>query len=378
MIDLVTTVRFPESWGIKREPSRPAHLRIDYCNGMRFDDNFDWHNMFYDAVQLNENQMALIGPPLYGIKEWMASNAGFADRNGNPLSYQFFDLDRVSYTIVQTKELDPDIVMLSSKADPVHIAANHNDGFFNGHRVMVTLQRNNPIRWIEQWMDYHYRNHGIDGFLIYDNSSTDYQIGELDHAISRPYLKVKVVPWPYPYGPQGSDHAPWDSDYGQYVMLEHAKYRYLSNAALVLNNDIDELVVTMGPTLDQIQSQLTDGPHHCLAYQGRWIEPYDLPRQRSAHEVAMGARRFSDYCCTDASNRTGIGHKWMLVPSPNLQYQWMVHRIAGPYGVSADLFYGHYLAMNTNWSWKRDVFAGKPDDLRPNPWLHTSLSRMES
>lgn len=377
MIDLISTVRFPDAWGMRREPARPPHLRIDYCGGMKFDDNFDWHNMYYDAVQLNENQIALIGPPLYGVKEWMASNAGFADRNGNFLPYQFFDLDRVSYTIVQTKAIDPDLVMLSSKGDPVHIPINHNDGYFNGHKVMVTLQKNNPIGWIEQWMDYHYRNHGIDGFLIYDNGSTDYTIGELDHRLSRSYLKVKVVPWPYPYGPQGSDHAPWDSDYGQYVMLEHAKYRYLSNAALVLNNDVDELIVTMGPTLDQMQAQLEEGPHYCLAYQGRWIEPYDVPNKRSAHEVAMETRKFPDYCCTDSNNKIGIGHKWMLVPGPNMQYQWLVHRIAGPYGVSKDLFYGHYLAMNTNWSWQRDVFKGNPDDLKPDPWLHTSLSRME-
>lgn len=377
MIDPVSTVKFPTGWGLRREPARPPHLRIDYCGGMRFDDNFDWDNMFYDAVQLNENQIALIGPPIYGIKEWMASNAGFADRHGNMLPYQFFDLDRVSYTIVQTKTIDPDLVMLSSKADPVHIPVNHNDGYFNGHKVMVTLQKNNPIRWIEQWMDYHYRNHGIDGFLIYDNASTDYGIGELDYAISRPYLRVRVVPWPYPYGPQGSDHAPWDSDYGQYVMLEHAKYRYLSNAALVLNNDIDELIVTKGPSLDQIQSQLASGPHHCLAYQGRWIEPHDVPNNRSAHDIPMDLRRFADYCCTDENNKIGIGHKWMLVPKPNMQYQWLVHRIAGPYGVSQDLFYGHYLAMNTNWSWRRDVFKGNVADLKPDPWLHTALAKME-
>lgn len=377
MIDPVSTVVFPPGWGLRREPARPPHLRIDYCGGMRFDDNFDWDNMFYDAVQLNENQIALIGPPIYGIKEWMANNAGFADRHGNMLPYQFYDLDRVCYTIVQTKSIDPDLVMLSSSADPVHIPVNHNDGYFNGHKVMVTLQKNNPISWIEQWMDYHYRNHGIDGYLIYDNGSTDYGIGELDYRIAREYLKVRVVPWPYPYGPQGSDHAPWDSDYGQYVMLEHAKYRYLSNASLVLNNDIDELIVTKGPSLDQIQSQLSSGQYTCLAYQGRWIEPHDVPNNRGAHEIPMGMRKFSDYCCTDDNNKIGIGHKWMLYPKANMQYQWLVHRIAGPYGVSQDLFYGHYLAMNTNWSWRRDVFKGNVEDLRPDPWLHTSLARME-
>lgn len=376
MIDDVSTVKFPTEWNMKREPARPDNLRLDYCGGMKFDDNFDWHNIWYDCIQLNETQTILIGPPLYDAKDWFIKNAGFADRDGNFLSYQFYDLDRVSYTLVMTNKIDTDIVLLSKDTAPVPIEVHHNDGYFNGHKVMVTLQRDNPIEWIEQWMEYHYRVHGIDAFLIYDNSSKTYTPGELDHRLSRPYLKLKVVPWPYPYGPQGSDYAPWDSDYGQYCMLEHAKYRYLSNAALVLNNDIDELIVTQGPTLDQIQQQLETGPHHCLYYLGKWIEPYDIPNRTSAHLIDMHKRKFKDYCCTDSNNTTGIGNKWMLVPKQNMQYQWRVHHIAGPAGQSTDLYYGHYLAMNTNWSWKRDEYKGDVNNLRPESWLFTALSKM--
>ena len=64
MIDPVTTVKFPATWPLRREPSRPEHLRIDYCGGMKFNDNFDWDNLWYDCVQLNEQQTVLIGPPM--------------------------------------------------------------------------------------------------------------------------------------------------------------------------------------------------------------------------------------------------------------------------------------------------------------------------
>jgi len=377
MIETVETVKFPGEWGIKREPARPPHLRIDYCGGMRFDDNFDWDNLWYDAVQINEQQTLLIGPPLYAIKDWFKNNAGFADRDNNLLDYQFYDLDRVSYTLVMTKSTDSHIVMISKDTSLRPIELNHNDGYFNGHKVMVTLQRDNPIEWIEQWMDYHYRVHGIDGFLIYDNASTKYDVGQLDYRLHRPYLKIKVVPWPYPYGPQGSDHAPWDSDYGQYCMLEHAKYRYLSHASMVLNNDIDELIVTKGPTLEQIRTQLDQGPHHCLYYLGKWIEPHDVPNNKGAYEIPLESRRFRNYCCMDDNNKRGIGNKWMLVPKNCMQYQWRVHQISGPAGQSTDLYYAHYLAMNTNWSWPRDKFEGNVNDLRPEPWLHTALQKIE-
>lgn len=377
MIDPVTTVKFPTTWPIKREPARPSELRIDYCGGMKFNDNFDWDNLWYDCVQLNENQTILIGAPIYGAKDWFKDNAGFGDSDNNLLNYQFYELDRVGYTVVQTHKLDSHIVMLSKDTDPIAIKVNVNDGYFNGHKVMVTLQRDNPIEWIEQWMDYHYRVHGIDGFLIYDNSSSSYTVGELDHRLSRDYLKLKIVPWPYPYGPQGSDHAPWDSDYGQYCMLEHAKYRYLSHASMVLNNDIDELIVTKGPTLEQIREQLDQGQQHCLYYLGKWIEPHDVPNNKGAYEIPFSARRFRDYCCMDSNNKRGIGNKWMLVPKHCMQYQWRVHQISGPAGQSTDLYYAHYLAMNTNWSWPRDKFEGDVINLRPEPWLHTALQKIE-
>jgi hypothetical protein len=344
---------------------------------MKFNDNFDWDNLWYDCVQLNENQTILIGAPIYGAKDWFKDNAGFGDSDNNLLNYQFYELDRVGYTVVQTHKLDSHIVMLSKDTDPIAIKVNVNDGCFNGHKVMVTLQRDNPIEWIEQWMDYHYRVHGIDGFLIYDNSSSSYTVGELDHRLSRDYLKLKIVPWPYPYGPQGSDHAPWDSDYGQYCMLEHAKYRYLSHASMVLNNDIDELIVTKGPTLEQIREQLDQGQQHCLYYLGKWIEPHDVPNNKGAYEIPFSARRFRDYCCMDSNNKRGIGNKWMLVPKHCMQYQWRVHQISGPAGQSTDLYYAHYLAMNTNWSWPRDKFEGDVINLRPEPWLHTALQKIE-
>jgi hypothetical protein len=79
----------------------------------------------------------------------------------------------------------------------------------------------------------------------------------------------------------------------------------------------------------------------------------------------------------DDNNKRGIGNKWMLVPQKCMQYQWRVHHIAGPAGQSTDLYYAHYLAMNTNWSWPRDKFTGDMMNLRPEPWLHTALQKIE-
>jgi len=377
MLDIPSTIKYPLAWGFKREPARPPHLRIDYCGGMKFDDNFDWDNLWYDATQLNPSTVLLIGAPLYGTKDWLQNNATFETNNGTKLSFRFAELDRVCYTIVTVSE-ELEKIYLVTNTERTEIKINHNDGQFNGIPVMVTLQKDNPISWITQWIRYHSEVMGVGGFLIYDNGSTKYSLNELEAALSKTKAKVRVVSWPYPYGPQGSDFAPWDSDYGQYVMLEHAKWRYLSGSSLVLNNDVDELVVTKGINLRDIAEFLRNNNScQCIRYRGIWIEPYDIVNKESANTVPFEHRRFKDYYCTDDNNKIGIGYKWLLMPSQNnINQQWLVHHINGPMIESDQMFYAHYMSMNTNWSWSRDHFKGKVEDLVVNQHLLDKFNRM--
>lgn len=376
MIDSCTDITYPQSWGFKREPARPAHLRIDYCGSMKFDDNFDWDHLWYDAVQVHDNAVLLIGAPLYATKDWMMQNATFEGQDGRQLPCQFAELDRVCYTIItvpgQTGWID-----MVTKTERTRIGIHTNDRAFDGKHAMVTLQKDNPIEWIQQWITYHNAVLGVNGFVIYDNGSTRYKLSELEAALQYPGITVRIVGWPYPYGPQGSDHAPWDSDYGQYAMLEHAKFRYLSGAALVMNNDIDELIVTKGIQLSDIVGFLRSNQSQCLRYKGVWIEPYDLDRGISAADVPFKSRHIRNYYCTDPSNKRGIGYKWMLVPSATtMNQQWLVHQINGQMVESDQLYYAHYLALNTNWSWSRDKFNGKESDLIPDQLLMEKLKKM--
>lgn len=374
MIDPVTAVMFPQSWNMHREPVRPKDKRIDYCGGMRFDDNFDWNTIWYDCVRISNNYALLIGPPIYLEEEWFNANVKFTDAAGNPLSHRFANLDRVSVCVVQGNNILNSIIMQSTAASPISIILNQDDGYFSGHRVMVTLQRDNPLSWIKQWIDYHYTNHNITGFLIYDNASKLYSAQEIDAQISNPNIKVKIIPWPFPYGPQGSDFAPWDSDYGQYCMLEHAKHRHLSQAAMVINNDIDELIVTDNTNFDDIQRELK--MVGCMLYQGVWIEPYDIVNQQSAHKIPLDKRHFANYHCTDDTNTRGIGFKWLLDPKLTYNSQWLVHRIGMQSQTNTRLWYAHHLSMNTNWSWQRDHFTGNVNNLQPNQNLIAAQARI--
>ena len=68
----------------------------------------------------------------------------------------------------------------------------------------------------------------------------------------------------------------------------------------------------------------------------------------------------------------------MLVPSnTNLNQQWLVHHINGQMLESDQLFYGHFLSHNTNWSWERDKFKGDVNNLVPNQFLVDKFSKLD-
>jgi hypothetical protein len=246
---------------------------------------------------------------------------------------------------------------------------------------MFTLQKDNPIAWIKQWIEYHHVNFAIDGFLIYDNGSKSYSPDELESQLQTTGAVVKVVRWDVPYGPQGFDcnyYNTWDSDYAQSSMFEHAKRRYLSNAKLAINADVDELLAMEYATLDEVIDNINRDNLAGYCYKGRWIEPYDLANNKPAYEVGLMDRRFEDYYCTDHRNGIGIGNKWMLIPNKALNNQWVVHSTGAAMRQNHDIYYGHYMPMNTNWSWDRDGFDRDTTGLVVDTKLMNNLSKIRT
>jgi hypothetical protein len=159
-------------------------------------------------------------------------------------------------------------------------------------------------------------------------------------------------------------------------MLEHAKIRFLGNAKLVINSDIDELVVLDNVTLDDIANYLKNNTVNCLKFKGTWIQPINYETKIEAKDIELSKRTFKDYYCIDSNYKTGIGYKWMLVPTDNmLNTQWLVHSINGQMLESNQIEYRHYLSQNTNWSWVRDKFTGNIDDLIIDQLLLNNLNK---
>jgi hypothetical protein len=362
-----TKIKYPDYWTIKRNTPRPIELRV-----LGFNELYDWDTLWYDAVQINPTTILLIGPPLYDTKDYINRHCNFvyypdAQRTKfEKLTHVFHEMDRVCITVINVNSFLQSIELVTDFSRIITIPVNPSQADFMGKKTIVTISKDHPVEWLQQWIDYHFVVHGIDGLLLYNNNSTIYSSTELEQRIARPDITIRVVDWPYPFGVMGGgewqdgdqagNYLPWDSDFAQYVMLEHAKYRYLHSAELVINADTDELLYTTKMSLAEICNYSKTSSNSVWTYTGTWIEPVDSRNRTIAKSIDYQHRRFSNYWHTSNYEHRGIGQKWMLIPQRNMNYQWLLHRTTGPHMQTSEIGFGHYLAMNTSWSWERDSY----------------------
>lgn len=377
-IEKCSVIKYPESWGFKREPIRPIHLREpNPWTKVPFDEMYDWDNLWHDAIQLASNLIVLVGPPLYKDRSFIEQNCTFVTNQNEILKAQCVDLDRVGYTILRVPGWRSSIRLSPGN---VTIPVSQHDFTFTNQHTIVTCQKDEPIEWIQQWIAYHRDVHNIKHFLIYNNNCTIYTLDELDKSLQNLGVVVKLVEWNVPHGPFGVEtpHGQiWDSDYVYTVALEHAKSRFLAYAKSVLNLFIDELLILRKGNLNSIVNQINQENLVGFQFKGPWIEPYDTTNEESASNVKPNKRKFRSYYCTDASNTIPQVGKYIIIPSKAFQVQWHPHEVSGPMRFNEDIYYGHFMAINTGWNWKRDEYKNNPDNLKPDLLLQHNLNKVK-
>ena len=140
-------------------------------------------------------------------------------------------------------------------------------------RVLYTLQKDNAIHWIKDWVHFYHLKHQPSVVIIYDNASSSYTLEELQNELSQLPCNVIVKSFPFKYGPKGHKGSYWDSTYCQAAAFEHVRYSLQSKKSILLNVDIDELLFLENnqSIYDEIFSRETD----VLLFRGRWalIDP---------------------------------------------------------------------------------------------------------
>ena len=366
----LSSLELEPTGGLVRIPPRPSDQR-----NPDYETQFDYHTVLYDAFRsLDGEWIVLVGPPFAKLAPVIvpALMRAFALepsrirqllaralRMERGVRMRLRALDRHAQLWLRSGRSRGELPPGLFKQTGLEVQPNEHSRF-RGKNVVVTQSRDNDLLWIRDWVRFHAKAHGCNAVLFYDNASTRYEAADLEEAIASidGIDTALVIRWPFKIGPGGEGRAAWDSDYGQYGLLEHARRRFLSTAGAVMSIDIDELVLTdNGSSIFDTVRRSDTG---YVRFAGRWIENAtsavpDPTRRRHQHYVYY---------------REGppAASKWAVVPGrcPH-GVQWRVHDIHGmepDSRASAAVTYRHFRAISTNWKYER----WKPEVV--NPAIH--------
>lgn len=351
---------------VVRSAPRAADQRQD-----NYDELFDFRTLFYDAFETHSG-IALIGPPLLNLSALVSDNS-FEDEHGSRIAHVVRNLDRTSIIELEDTGIRQNTVTIRSKelVRTMSVGSSYLH-LFEGRKVLVTKSKNNSLRWISDWVKFHVAEQGIDAVLLYDNGSTVYGPEDVLEAIAQSGVRAAVVvDWPFKFGPQGGSWnglkgAPWDSDYCEYGIMEHARRRFLADAAGVLNADIDELVMTEGD--ETVFDALRDSAKGGLTYTGRWIE------------TAGGTGDLKSFDSYSYYNpRKGpTSPKWAIDPGRvRHARQWRTHSIIGvELEKVSSTMHRHFMGISLNWKWQRSDPQSLSDQHAVDHDLRQALTRV--
>jgi hypothetical protein len=385
--DLVETASvwaLPEDSAYRRKSIRPRNRRPG-----NFEALFDALTVVYDCFRVAPTRALLIAPPLNrfaGILDSLVIRSG-----GKECSYR---VEHKFTTALPNRRLDNlcriwvDVpadaasLHLQSKAGEATLDIRPNAcEMFRGRRVLFTLSQNNNPAWICDWMRFHRDLQQADAALLYDNGSTAYTAQCLLEKMRRVpgFSVVRVVAWPYKYGPQGIGRGTWDSAFCQNGAMEDARWRFLNETQGVINCDIDELALSGQGTLFENAAASATG---YVRFSGRWVngpkKDPSLLRHKDNTNQLLPQWRWKGFRPKDINL---CPTKWAVAPSRCLEEaHWTTHEIVGMRSQDlkpAQTCYRHFLKITTNWKTnRRDLKSNTPAPHKQDAELQQAFAKV--
>ena len=235
-------------------PGRPPLAPADYVD-------YERHALFHDVFLAPDGRaIEAVGPALANLGRHVlpieATLAGFDGRTGRPvgagagapLAHRTRRRDRVSLhrfalprALHGREALELRLAFANGLAVELAVRAGPADRAPAPALQVTTIQKDNPIEWIADWLRW-LGLVGVDRVLLYDNGSAEAttlpaRLGEALAAVPPPgpLPAVTLVDWPYPYGPPRSYY----NRFAQPTQNNHAHRRF-GTAAWTGHFDVDE------------------------------------------------------------------------------------------------------------------------------------------
>ncbi len=285
----LSSLRIPEQLEIKRHlHGRNTSLPTEIQQTL-----FDRRTIFYDVFYCPARDKIIgLGPKFFNLEKELLPMTIFHEHT--PLN---FSLSRLKSIFLL--EIDPPQGVTGQNVTlqfrfsvfaaevPVELSPDpHMRKSDTENRLtLVTLQKNNHVEWIEDWIRWYYRLHNVQRMIIYDNDSANrdkvvQRIKKLDVD-----MKIVFVDWPFEYG-RSKDK------FSQRGVLNHCRIRFPVANAYCINTDIDEYLVMKKDQklLDFLDDTFNDESIGSIRMRESWI-----PRQLSQNPVKPELMRAWDH-----------------------------------------------------------------------------------
>ncbi len=281
----VSSIRIPESLNITRKlHPRNANLSERELEGRSFDRLTVFYDVFYHH---SENKFVGIGPKLLNLKKSLLPLRIWC--NEKKLSFQLTETKTICILEVEAPDEVQDcstiltfqfsVFSVDLEIDTTRSVNSRICGLSN-KLTISTIQQNNHIEWIQDWVRWHKNLHNIQRLILYDNGSSDKQrimrnLKELDVD-----MRIVFVEWPFEYGRSPDKFA-------QRGAMNHCRMRFAVRSGYCINIDLDEFLVNKSGQnlLEYLNSTFNDEQVSSIRMRESWI-PRQQPRSKNIPELA--------------------------------------------------------------------------------------------
>jgi hypothetical protein len=312
--ETLASIILPDVLGLRRDRVVPERYLTP-----AFDAGYDFTTLIYDAVSIEGRGVWLFCPKLRNFEQplWAAR----IEIDGAPCKlkrirrFERYDIAEIPCATPARR------LRLSFAGWEAELPVSPDEtARFAGLNCLLTLSRNNDLRWVRDWTRYHVAEHGAEALLFYDNASSEYGTREILEAVSGiPGLRmVRVLRVPFLYGPQASRRLKFRANFLQAALLNLARWRFLAKARAVLSCDIDEIVVRRTPSTIFNAAQASRSGF--VRVRGEWRFPNTAQGQMPVHR---------DHFLTG----NAVAHcppKYCIVPDGRMRRKsWATHGLHG-------------------------------------------------
>ena len=308
---------------------------------------FDFNTLFYDIV-MTESATLLYCPKLFNVETLITASTFIIDDKIQPINIKKCS----RYDIIKIKSKGKKLTIQNALFNESWDLIKFDSMRFSGKNCLSTLNKNNKLEWIADFVKFHIKHHELDAVVLYDNGSTDYTLEALEKCLQETGISdFLIVSVPQPFGPILKDRN-HSFCFLQTALLNLSRDKFFPMANAVLNIDIDELIWKKDKTIFELAQSSFFG---FVLFRGEWRLTANNTQtiRHQAHNYLDPTEKScpTKYCYVP----TKIA-RWCQLGNHRLHLKRTLFRnIVNRLLENTDIGYWHCKSISTNWKYKREA-----------------------